>query len=194
MFSKLIRRVHMYLALFLTPWMLMYALSTLAMNHHALFVGEGETHYELERELSYDGTFPPDASDRMKAEQILANLELDGVFSLRGSEPGRLVITRENPVRNHRVTFEEAAGTLRIESGAHPPGVALERMHRASGYDSGSALRTAWAVLVDVVIVGIVFWCLSGLYLWWLLKKTRWIGALCAVGGVLFFGLFLVSI
>ena len=31
-FSKIIRRVHMYLALFLAPWMLMYALSTLAMR------------------------------------------------------------------------------------------------------------------------------------------------------------------
>ncbi|MEO8425770.1 MAG: hypothetical protein ABI651_01530 [Verrucomicrobiota bacterium] len=31
--SRIIRRVHMYLARFLAPWMLMYALSTLAMSH-----------------------------------------------------------------------------------------------------------------------------------------------------------------
>src|SRR5262245_53684615 len=31
MFSKIIRRSHMYLALFLMPWVLMYALSTMAM-------------------------------------------------------------------------------------------------------------------------------------------------------------------
>ena len=29
---------HMYLALFLFPWLLMYALSTAVMNHRALFV------------------------------------------------------------------------------------------------------------------------------------------------------------
>jgi len=32
MFAKQIRRIHMYLALFLAPWVLMYALSTMAMN------------------------------------------------------------------------------------------------------------------------------------------------------------------
>jgi hypothetical protein len=35
--SRIIRRVHMYLALFLAPWMLMYALSAIAMSHdHSL--------------------------------------------------------------------------------------------------------------------------------------------------------------
>jgi hypothetical protein len=37
MISKILRRTHMYLALFLTPWMLIYALSTMAMNHRELF-------------------------------------------------------------------------------------------------------------------------------------------------------------
>ena len=31
--SLVLRRTHMYAALFLTPWMLIYALSTMAMNH-----------------------------------------------------------------------------------------------------------------------------------------------------------------
>lgn len=194
MISKLIRRVHMYLALFLTPWMLMYALSTIAMNHRAVFIGEHRIDYETEQELSYDATFPPGASARTKAEQILANLELDGLFYTRQSEDDKLVIYRENPLRNHRVTFDESAGSLLIESGAHPPGASLEEMHRARGYDTGGSLRTLWAVIVDVVIFAIAFWCLSGLWLWWQLKKTRWIGAACVVGGVLYFALFLVSI
>lgn len=37
--SKLIRRTHMYLALSLTPWMVVYALSSFIFNHHALFSG-----------------------------------------------------------------------------------------------------------------------------------------------------------
>ena len=31
--SRLVRRVHMFTGLFLAPWMLMYALSTLVMTH-----------------------------------------------------------------------------------------------------------------------------------------------------------------
>ena len=35
--SLIIRRIHLYLALFLTPWMLMYAISTVVMNHRGFF-------------------------------------------------------------------------------------------------------------------------------------------------------------
>ncbi len=41
MTSKLLRRIHLYLALFLTPWIRMYAVSTFAMNHGA---GLGDLH------------------------------------------------------------------------------------------------------------------------------------------------------
>ena len=36
--STIVRRTHMFLALFFFPWVLMYALSTLVMNHRAFFV------------------------------------------------------------------------------------------------------------------------------------------------------------
>ena len=56
--SKLIRRTHMYLALFLTPWMVVYALSSLIFNHHALFSG-GKTLAQFEKveALPYEAVF-----------------------------------------------------------------------------------------------------------------------------------------
>ena len=47
-FSKIVRRTHMYLALFLAPWMMGYAVSTIAMNHRmprpTAFVTERDQH------------------------------------------------------------------------------------------------------------------------------------------------------
>ena len=60
MFSKIVRRTHMYLALFLVPWVLMYALSTSAMNHRHFFqeyYGEKGAPFHTEREMVYDGIF-----------------------------------------------------------------------------------------------------------------------------------------
>ena len=37
--NKLIRQTHMHLAFFLTPWMVVCALSSFIFNHHALFSG-----------------------------------------------------------------------------------------------------------------------------------------------------------
>ena len=72
----------MYLALCLFPWVLMYALSTLVMNHRALFVaryGPGAPPYETERTIRYDGAFSEDAAPREIAQTILAALARNGM-------------------------------------------------------------------------------------------------------------------
>jgi hypothetical protein len=51
-----------------------------------------------------------------------------------------------------------------------------------------------WAVVVDVVIVAIVFWALSGLWMWWEMRVTRAWGAAFLLGGLAVFGFFLAVI
>ena len=63
MISKIIRRTHMYLALFLTPWVVMYALSTMVMNHRPFFRALYDNQpvvWELEKEMPYEATFAKD--------------------------------------------------------------------------------------------------------------------------------------
>jgi hypothetical protein len=70
----------------------------------------------------------------------------------------------------------------------------LERFHRRRGYATGYALDTVWAVTVDVAIGAMMFWVLSGLWMWWEMKVTRPLGALAFVGGAGLFVLFLATI
>ena len=58
MFSKLNRRTHMYAEFFLTPWVLMYALSTIVINHSEQFkehYGGALVNWEKEKEQPYAG-------------------------------------------------------------------------------------------------------------------------------------------
>src|SRR6185503_5205344 len=94
--SKLIRRTHMYLALFLTPWMLIYALSGLVLNHGQAvraFYGAKFGQMEKVEERSYAATFSADAEPRMIGAQILEHLGLSGAFFVQGtaSQP-RMII------------------------------------------------------------------------------------------------------
>lgn len=192
MFSKIVRRTHMYLALFLMPWMLMYALSTLAMNHR---LGAGGPAWEKEREQIYTGTFAAGATPRAMAEQILSALHLDGLHSVSGSAAaGRLLIQRHDLVTPRRITFTPAGGSLLVERQQFRMSVFLERMHRRRGFRSDFAIEDAWAVLVDVAIVGMLFWVASGLWMWWEMRATRGWGALTAAGGLGLFALFLATI
>src|SRR5262245_19017515 len=196
-FSLLIRRTHMYLALFLFPWLLMYALSTAVMNHGRWFVdeaGNGAPQFQRERELAYDGVFPEGAELRTISGQILTSLDLDGAHGVTRRKDGAIVITRNDLLAPRRITFTPATHALVIERLPHRTNALLERFHRRRGYTTGYALDTAWAVTVDVAIAAMMFWVLSGLWMWWEMKVTRPLGALAVLGGAGLFVLFLATI
>ena len=81
-----------------------------------------------------------------------------------------------------------------MERMPNPPHSFLERFHRRRGYDTGYSVDTVWAVSVDLFIAGMIFWALSGLWMWWEMKVTRRYGAVALLTGVLLFAVFVVTI
>lgn len=194
--SKLIRRTHLFLALFLTPWVLMYALSTITMHHRALFTGEHrrvDPGYELVREEAYSPSFAPGEAAQVAARKILQDLDLDGAFFVRGNlEAGTLTVFRERPVGSYRITYEAGPGRLRVERQRFEAAYFLEMLHRRRGYGQPFLRNDLWAFVVDAVIVSILLWVLTGLWMWWEMARTRWLGALVLGAGVALFVLFLL--
>ncbi|HEY9247812.1 MAG TPA: hypothetical protein VIO38_01720 [Rariglobus sp.] len=198
MFSRLLRRVHLYLALFLTPWILMYAASTVVMNHRQHFLrwyGGPPPAMAFEREQSYDAVFPPDASPQQISAQILLSLDLEGAFNAnRRARDGAIVINRLDPITPRRITYEPAAHRLVMERLPWDSRAYLERMHRRRGYQHDPLLEDTWAVSVDLFIAAVIFWVLSGMWMWWELKKTRRWGVIALAGGAMLFAFFLVML
>lgn len=195
--SRGIRRTHMFLALFFFPWLLMYALSTLAMNHRAVFAqryGEGPVPFERERQVIYNGTFPENAELRAISQQLLASVDLDGAHSVSGRGDGTIVINRHDLLAPRRLTYSPADRTVVIERMQHRPNALLERFHRRRGYATGYALDTVWAVSVDLVILAMVVWAGSGLWMWWEMTTTRRSGAGALAVGVGLFTFYLATL
>lgn len=57
----------------------------------------------------------------------------------------------------------------------------LLRLHMAHGYPVQQNARWYWAIAVDAMFATMVFWGLSGVLMWWQIKRTRLWGALCLV-------------
>lgn len=55
----------------------------------------------------------------------------------------------------------------------------LLRLHTSRGYPAERNARWFWAIAVDAMFATMTFWGLSGLFMWWQLKRTRLLGALC---------------
>jgi hypothetical protein len=185
----------MYLALFLFPWLLMYALSTLVMNHRAVFVaryGDGPIPFERERQLTYDGVFPEDADPKLMARQILQSVSMDGAHSASRQKDGTLVINRSDLTAPRRLTYAPSDRSLVIERQQPRANAFLERFHRRRGYGTGYGLDTVWAVTVDLFIAAMVFWVLSGLWMFWEMKVTRRLGLTALASGVALFAFYLM--
>jgi hypothetical protein len=195
MLSRLLRRSHMYLALFLMPWTLMYTISTVAMNHRDHLrgdAGEGPPRFEKQFARSYAATFPEDATPQQKALQILRDFDLEGAHSIARPAPdGTITINRMDPLEPKRVVYRPAEGAVTVEKLAFSGPAFLERMHRRRGFQHPYAADAAWAVSVDLFIAAMIFWVVSGLWMWWELRATRVLGALFALGGAALFAAFL---
>ncbi len=188
MFSRFLRRTHLYLALFLGPWVLMYALSTMVMNHRTWFRGDppAPPSWELVSRSGYDGLFPPAANAPQMAAQILASLNMEGAHQATLRD-GKLVILRNLPFQPIRLTYTIADGTLTVERQAGGGAAFLERMHRRRGFQHPYAVEDAWAFSVDFFIAAMLFWALSGLWMWWEMKAARaWGWTSLAIGLSLF--------
>ncbi|MEQ8765931.1 MAG: PepSY domain-containing protein [Planctomycetota bacterium] len=66
----------------------------------------------------------------------------------------------------------------------------LLRLHTAHGFPAeATTARFAWAVLVDLMAGAMVVWGLSGVLMWWQLKRLRWAGFFCLVSSLVGAGL-----
>lgn len=181
----------MYLALFLAPWMIGYALSTLAMNHRM----PRPTTFITESEQQYANVFEPATPPREMAQQILRDLNLEGAFGVQGPAPdGRVTIIRQGMLSPRRITFTPRDRRVVIERMELETSGFLNRFHRRRGYQQPHAADLAMAISVDAVIVAMVFWAVSGLWMWWEMRATRWWGLACAATGIGIFTFFVLVI
>src|SRR3569833_2249774 len=189
MFSKVVRQTHMYLALFLSPWVLLYALSTLSLTHRNAFHPDFySTPWEKVGNQVLAAQFSADATPDFMGQEILETLHLEGNFRATLSEDKKtLSIVRNDPVAPRRIIFTPADGHLVIEKQNFAVQPFLERMHRRRGFGGSFVADNAWAASNDLVVVAMIFWILSGLWMWWELKFTRVTGLAVAMSGIALF-------
>lgn len=194
--SLIVRRVHMFLGLFLAPWMTMYALSTLVMHHREIvrsFYPNKTPALVSERELDYSRAFPTNTTPQQMGQQILSDLGLEGTHSVSGGNNGKpLKIERQHPLGPRRITFQPGSARVSVQRESYPLHTFLERMHTRRGYQHPYALEDTWAFSVDLAAITMDFWSLSGIWLWWELRSTRLWGGLCLGLGVTLFIGFLI--
>ncbi len=182
---RFIREFHLWLSLALAVLLLMYA-GTGVLMLHGTGLPDGKTRREHAGELPAT-LVAPRAADAAQAEAFVREvghaLELRGRGGpLRIAEDGSWSAQYRRPGTRETVTGHAGEQAVRIDVVRNGPVTTLDEIHEQRGY-WGGPLYFAWALIVDLTSIGLVLFALSGVLLWWTLKRD-WLGGVLLFGSV----------
>lgn len=185
--DKINRRTHLYLGLFLMPWLLMYGVSSFIIIRQSWFGGEKQAAWEPVFEKEYRHPIPEQRELRAVAQEILKDCDLEGAFGANKPSPDILQINRFSFWDSTRLTFSVKEQKLKVERQRMRLSQAIVRMHFRAGFGQPRFWENFWGLLVDLACLGLLIWVASGLIMWWRLPRLRTWGAIAVGGGLLSF-------
>jgi hypothetical protein len=199
-FPHINRRTHLYLGLFLTPWVLLYAVSSIPFSHNSYFEDRdkqlGLPLWTKTHEGPYDlGPIPESGSLRPLAEKVARDFRmLDASYGAYRQSPKQLNIYIHTFWKSTQFKYFIEEKRIVAEDRRFRGDHFLTGMHARGGFEDGRFFPIAWAVVIDLVCLGFLVWVASGLYMWWSLPGLRKWGWVALAGGLASFALFLAKL
>jgi hypothetical protein len=191
----LTRRLHLYLGMFLLPWMAMFGASALLINHPAWWPTPADNWRTIAtREYTLDRS--DGADPRAIGRRIMLDLGYDPSkgFGVYEPEQADLAVAIPNFRRPLRVTYWASEGRLQVEERQFAWGTMLRDMHTHSALWMRAPGQVAWALAVFAFCLSMLLWIASGLYMWWKLPGSRRMGWVVIVASLVSFAALAVSI
>lgn len=196
-FYIFVRRLHLYLGMFLLPWFFMYGISSVIFSHGQFFQQLHENdgpQWTVRFDRAYDIPVPQNADPEEIGARILRDNGIRGAFGVHRPNQRELSVYVSDFWSATRMTYFINEKRLLAEDRKFRWESFLTGMHARGGFERASTLNDAWGVVVDIVCIGILLWIASGLYMWWKLPKTRAWGYAALGGGLLCFAIFLLAL
>ena len=194
-FNHLNKRTHLYLALFLLPWFLMYSISSLMFSHRQLFKNKIEPEWTKQIDRSYNLPIQEEDDLRKIALQILKDVDMEGSFWVNlQKDLSRLNINQFDSWSATRLIYHIDEQRLTAEHKKFTLRDSLTRMHARGGFQQESTLMDVWAIIVDIVCISFLIWIATGIYMWWNIKPSRSWGFIALGGGFLCYMIFLLAL
>src|SRR5678816_3686958 len=133
-FDKINRRSHLYLGLFLMPWLLMYGVSSFIVIHHSWFEAKKETEWKPLFQKEYSRPVSDQANLRAVAQEILKDLQMEGAFWADKPNANTIHIDRYSFWGSTRLTYSINEQQIKAEHQSMRPSQVITRMHFRGGY------------------------------------------------------------
>jgi hypothetical protein len=201
-FSHFNRRLHLYLALALLPWLCLYGASSVPFAHGQYFdrrdAKRGLPNWTLRYEHPLDVPVP-DAADpaamRLFAKRLLDDGGIRATsYGAYRQSPSQLNVYAYSFWQSTQVLYFTDRKAVSAEDRRFRWDQFLTGMHARGGFDQDGVLVNTWSVVVDLVQLGILVWVASGLFMWWELRPHRRWGIATIAAGVVALVVFVVRL
>jgi hypothetical protein len=190
------RRVHLYLALFLLPWFLMYGVSSIPFSHpqwgNSLY-DDGVPMWTLRFEQPFSEPVP-EGDLRPLGARILRDTGIEGSFGAYRQNQAQINVYIYTFLKSTQIKYFVDRQLLRVEDRRFRWDQFFTGMHARGGFAQNSALDDAWAIVVDVVCVAFLVWIVTGLIMWWQIRGHRRWGLLALGAGSAAFAVFMFAL
>jgi hypothetical protein len=190
-YYPLIHALHIYLGLFISPFILIFSISVLAYNHMGFLnlINPVKSLPEVKTKLD---NIPFDTTDLLTAKAIIRKLGIKGEidFIIKNEDqisfpvniPGLITRVKVNTHTDSVVITRQREGSIRAMNYLH----IMPGQHNAK-IRGNSLFLKIWRLMADAVVYILIFLILSGVFLWYYLKLERGKGFYAVFLGILFF-------
>lgn len=201
-FNHFNRRLHLYLAMALLPWVFMYGISAIPFTRNAYFndlYKDGIPQWTTRLEQPYDRAVPSEKTPETLqafAKEVVQDLLPDDSRGAGAYSPNaRQVNVYLVDFWHHtRIIYRVDKQTVKVEDKRFRWDQFFTTLHARGGYHHDRFLHDLWAFIVDLVCIGFILWVASGIVMWWQLKQTRRWGAIALGAGVVSFIAFVIAL
>jgi hypothetical protein len=187
-FDKINRRTHLYLGIALTPWFLLYAVSSVVLNHGAIVratrKGPAPQWTRLAEKPYHLPPITDDSDPWDLGEKLLIEQGMLGRYRAHFDDDDNLVVLRQRFSSTIRLTYFPKESRLLVEQKPLRWNESLTQAHFRAGFNYPYFVEILWAITIDLLIVSTLVWIASGLYLWIRLRRFRYWGALALAAGM----------
>lgn len=193
-----IRALHLYIGLLISPFILIFAVSVLVINHPKFINEIFPVKEQPALEVKLDSV-PFRSTDLLTARAILKKLDITGEIDYITKNDSALIFPVRTPGKFYRINANTRTGIISMDrknTGALRGTTFLHFMpgpHNAA-IRGNSGFIKAWRYFTDTTVYSLLFLTISGVFLWYFLRSERTLGKYAiAIGILIITGLILFS-
>lgn len=186
------RRLHLYLGLALSPWILLYAVSSIPFSHGRFFddldKAKGQPNWTRRAEIPFDAPAPQEDGElRAFGARIMQTAGLEGAFGAYRQGPSQINVYVHSVWNSTQVKYLANEKKLVVEDKRFRWDHMLTGFHAKGGFEQDDWRHDSWGVVVDLVSLGLILWVASGLYMWVPMRNLRRSGLVALAAGAVSF-------